>query len=158
MDEVGYNSTMEIVKPDLTQIPELLTLWRSQYEFHHSLDDEYYVAFSPKLEKEFRNFLEKAINDGYPHILIAKEGQELLGFITFEEDSEEYFDTQIKKFGVVVELYVTENSRMKGVGKELMNAAERYFASKGLKHIKLASSTFNGGALDFYNTLAYVNR
>lgn len=150
---------MNIVKPSPKDIPELLGLWKSQYEYHHNLDDAYYVPFTKDLEQKFEAYLQKAISEDDPHILIAKNDQgHIDGFITFEEDKESYFDTQIKKFGVVIELFVTDKSRQSGTGKMLMTAAEDYFRSKGLADVKLACSTFNTNALGFYDHLGYVNR
>jgi ribosomal protein S18 acetylase RimI-like enzyme len=149
---------MQIIKPDLSEIPNLLSLWKEQYELHNNLDDTYYVPYSEELSQQFSLFLEKAVREVDPNILVAKENDTLLGFITFEEDSEEYFDTKIKKFGTVVELFVSETARNKGVGRALMNAAETFFISKGLRNIKVASSTFNTRALKFYDSLGYTNR
>ncbi|HEX7017853.1 MAG TPA: GNAT family N-acetyltransferase [Patescibacteria group bacterium] len=149
---------MQITKPSRHDIPALLQLWKEQYDYHFNLDQEYYTHNSPELEKQFSSYLINAIENDDPHILIAKEGEDIIGFTTFEEDTEEYFDTEIKKFGTVIELYVKEANRHQGVGKALMQKAEEYFSSKGLSHIKLASSTFNDDALAFYTSLGYVSR
>jgi len=151
-------NNIQIVKPQIVDVAELVKLWKEQYDFHHNLDSEYYVPYSRDLEKEFNRLITKAITNGEPHLLVAKDGDHIVGFVTFEEDSEEYFDTNIKKFGVVIELYVSESSRKKGVGKKLMSEAEKYFASKGLQHVKLACSTFNKNALNFYEKSQYINR
>jgi diamine N-acetyltransferase len=149
---------MEIIKPRLNDIPQLLLLWREQYSFHHNLDSEYYVANSDELDKRLSEYLVGAINEDKPNILVAKEGRHIIGFITFEDDSENYFDTNIEKFGVIVELFISEAERRKNIGKLLMNAAEDYFISKGLHHLKIQCSTFNNYALNFYNHLGYKNR
>jgi ribosomal protein S18 acetylase RimI-like enzyme len=155
---MGYNQLMTIVKPSLNDIPDLLNLWRDQYTYHFNLDPKYYVDNSSQLDKEFEKYLVKAIEEDDPHILIAKDNNEILGFITFEEDSEEYFDAAIKKYGTVIELFVKDNVRHQGVGKALMRAAESHFLSRGLSHIKLSSSSFNDLALSFYHALGYVTR
>lgn len=82
----------------------------------------------------------------------------MIGFITFEINSESYFDTNLKKFGVVSELFVKENARGKGIGKKLMQEAEKYFARKGLNTVKIQCSTLNKHALNFYEKSGYINR
>lgn len=149
---------MEIAKPTLADIPALLELWRGQYEYHHSLDNIYYAPYSDELRKTFEEYLTAAINEDTTHVLIARHEEKIAGFITFTEDEESYFDTNIKKFGLVIEVYVSDESRGHGVGKRLMEAAEDFFRSKGLTDVKLACSSFNKNTLDFYEHIGYVDR
>ena len=149
---------MNILKPTLADIPELLGLWKKQYDYHHDIDTIYYVAYSEDLKDEFEKYLTKAINDDDPRILVAKDDAKIVGFITFKEDEESYFDTQIKKFGVVIELYVSDQSRAQGIGKALMREAENFFASKELTDVKLFCSSFNTNTLNFYSHIGYVQR
>ncbi len=149
---------MEIIKPTLTDISALLELWRKQYEYHHNIDSVYYVPFSEELRQDFESHLLGAIRDDMPHILIAKHEENILGFVTFTGDEESYFDTNIKKFGLVIELYVSNEARGQGAGKALMEAAEAYSKSKGLTDIKLSCSSFNKNTLDFYEHIGYTDR
>lgn len=149
---------MNISKPVLRDIPELLRLWKGQYDYHCEVDDVYYVAFSEELESKFEKYLTKAINDDDPHVLVARDDEKILGFITFTEDKDSYFDTKITDFGLVMELYVSEEARSRGVGKALMRESENFFVAKGLKDVKLFCSSLNVDALDFYRHLGYTNR
>lgn len=149
---------MNITKPTIQDIPQLLELWRGQYRYHHGLDNEYYVSNSEELSEKFKQYLIKSINQKEPNILVAKIDGELVGFITFEENSESYFDTKINNFGEVIELFVKEDNRSTGIGKKLMEEVEKYFSKKGLKYVKLQSSTYNKLALDFYKRIGYQNR
>lgn len=149
---------MKIVKPSTKDIPQLIRLWEQQYQLHHSLDSKYYVPNSEPLTKEFERYLSRAIKQNKPHILIAKSRGQIIGFITFSSESTSYFDTQIKKFGEVLELFVDEKFHKQGIGKNLLTAAEKHFAKLGLKHIKLECSMFNQSAIQFYQRLGYINR
>ncbi|MBN1263212.1 MAG: GNAT family N-acetyltransferase [Candidatus Pacebacteria bacterium] len=149
---------INIDKPKISELGVLLDLWRGQYDYHHGLDAEYYVANSLVLDKKFRVYLEKAINKNDPFILAAYEGGKLVGFITFEISKADYFDTKIKRYGEVIELFVDKAYRGKGIGKKLMRATEDFFKSKSISYIKLQCSTFNKKAIGFYQHLSYINR
>lgn len=149
---------MDIVKPIIPDIPRLLLLWQAQYTFHHNLDPDYYVNNSKELDEKFKEYLTIAIEKDTPRILVAKEGDRMVGFITFEESSEEYLDNKTKEFGVVIELYVLEDMRGKGVGQTLLTAAEAFFRSKELHQVKLQCSMYGKNALEFYDHLGYKNK
>src|SRR3989338_3120455 len=111
---------MEIEKPHVADIPELLELWRKQFEFHHQIDSTYFVEYSDELKRTFEWYLNQSIEAEELHILVARNEHGILGYTTFSEGAETYFDTNIKKFGQIVELYVAEHARAQGVGKALV--------------------------------------
>ncbi len=149
---------MIIIKPTAEEIPELLGLWKNQFDFHHSLDSKLLVAYSEELRHTIESYLKNAIEHDDPRLLVAKQDGLMVGFVTFKEEEAAYFDSAIRKYGTVIELYVAEVARTQGVGKELMKAAEQFFASKGLQHLKVCASSFNTNACDFYTHLGYVER
>jgi len=126
---------VEIIKPVVKDLGKLISLWEEQYRYHHDLDSDYYVKSSEGLTKQFREYLAKSIEKNDPYILVALIGGEFVGFISFEIDEAEYFDTKIKKFGSVLELYVSEKYRRKGIGSKLMKRVENFFKEKGLNNL-----------------------
>lgn len=62
------------------------------------------------------------------------------------------------KFGRILELFVHENYRNRGIGKELMNRVENYFRRNGCSVIKAEVFEPNKGAYNFYRTLDYQDR
>lgn len=149
---------MEIVKPKPNELDRLLDLWQEQYEYHNKIDPIYYVPNSVELNKKFKEYLVKAIKKDEPHILIAKQGMEIMGFVTFEKGSGDYFDTNITRYGEVIELLVSEKYRERDVGKKLMCAVEKYFRENKIEFIKIQCSTHNINALNFYQHSGYENR
>jgi ribosomal protein S18 acetylase RimI-like enzyme len=151
---------MEITvrKPQLTELSELIQLWEEQYRYHHELDSEYYVSNSEGLTKKFSEYLTKCIEKEDPYIQVAVYEGKLVGFITYEVDEADYFDTNIKKFGSVLELYVSDKYRRKGLGTKLMQAAEAFFKGQGLEWVELQCSSFNEMALMFYDKSDFKNR
>lgn len=149
---------MQIVKPEIKDIEELLALWEEQYEYHHQLDPEYYVANSPELKAKFKTYLREAIANDKPLILIYKVEGEIAGFATFGIDQEDYFDTKIKRYGSVIELFVRSNHRQHGVGRKLMEKVEEYFRQRGIAWIELQDSAQNELAENFYEKNGYMVR
>jgi|GEM_PF-872309 len=147
-----------IRKPDIKDLPKLITLWQQQYEYHHDLDSQYYVSNSEELNKKFQSYLTKAIKENAPYILIAKDDNKMIGFITYEKVDADYFDTNFKEHSDILELFVKEDYREKGVGKLLMDKVEKFFKNKGINTLSLQCSTFNKNALSFYKHLGLVNR
>lgn len=59
--------------------------------------------------------------------------------------------------GHVATIVVAESHRGRGLGRELMSAAETYAKEKGAEDIKLEVMEFNADALNFYRELGYKN-
>lgn len=147
-----------IDKPSLKDLPRILELWESQYDFHHKLDPEYYVLNSPALKQEFEKYLTSAIEKDTPYIIAAYNDKTLVGFMTFEKGKADYFDTNIKKFALFLEIYVDEKYRNQGVATQLMQKAENIMADMGYEWIEFQCSTFNTNAIKLYEQLGYQNK
>lgn len=59
--------------------------------------------------------------------------------------------------GHIATIVVSESYRGKGIGHDLMSAAEVYAKENGAADIKLEVMAFNTNALDFYRELGYGN-
>lgn len=147
-----------ITKPILAEIDDLIPLWEQQYQYHYDLDSYYYVANSAELSQKFKDYLRESINYDNPNILIARDENKIVGFITYCIEHESYFDTNITHYGFVKELCVDEHARGKNIGTKLLTVVEEFFISQHVFDIKLISSAFNKDALAFYDRLGYSNR
>lgn len=149
---------MRIIKPKNSDLQDILQLWKEAKIYHYNLDPEYYASVSDRSLESLKRYIAKAIKTSKPNILIARSENIIIGFIAFEKSKEEYSGTNIKEFGLINELLVTENSRGKGVGIELMKAAEQYFKDQDMHYVKLECSSYNNQALSFYDHFGYQNR
>lgn len=149
---------IKIRKPNLKDLPQLIPLWQKQYAYHHDLDSDYYVSNSAQLDEKFKKYLTKAIEKDDPYILVAEKEGKLVGFVTYEKAEADYFDTNFTEHGDILELFVENTYRKKGIGKLLMDTVEKIFKDQGLDIINLQCSTFNKNALSFYKNLGLVNR
>ncbi len=149
---------MKINKPDQKDIPALINLWREQYQFHNDIDPIYYVPNSLNQDKVFEKYIKNAIINDSPNILVARDNDKIIGFITFGTEENNYIDTNIKKFGEIIEVFIKKEYCKKGVGTKLIQEAEKFFINQGIKDIKISSSSFNDNASKFYDKNSYVSR
>lgn len=149
---------MKINKPDQKDIPALINLWREQYQLHNDIDPVYYVPNSSNQDKVFEKYIKKAIINDSPNILVARDNDKMIGFITFDIEENNYIDTNIKKFGEIIEIFVKKEYRKKGVGTKLIQKAEKFFINQEIKDVKIASSSFNDNASKFYDKNGYISR
>lgn len=151
--------TFEIVKPQLKDVGSLASLWHPTFILHHDIDPDYYVPDSASLVAHLHDYLTESISSGKRQVRCAKapDGQ-FLGLVIFWEDEENHFDTNIRKFVVIGELYVDVSARKKNVGQALMNAAEDFARTQGFRYVKLMASKHNDTALRFYERIGYSDR
>ena len=73
-------------------------------------------------------------------------------------DEEDYLDYKCPRKGRITELIVTNNTRSKGVGKELIKTMENYLKSIGCLYISIEVFAYNKNAIDFYTKGDYHYR
>jgi ribosomal protein S18 acetylase RimI-like enzyme len=146
---------IEIVKPTLNDIPDLLPLWKEQYKLHHNFDPEYYVATTPVVMKNIKRYLQSLIIKPITSILVAKEAGRVVGFITFQKNKERYIDENIRSYAYVEELFVDADCRRKGVGKSLIKGMEKELAKRGVFYTQLSCVIDNEEGLKFYKKIGY---
>lgn len=82
-----------------------------------------------KAQKLLRKLLDKS---GY--FLIYKEDDQIIGWILLGKNMDYFTD---EEHGFIYELYVFEEYRGKGIGKQLMIAGIEEFKNSGLKSVRL---------------------
>lgn len=155
--ETGKHAPYEIGRPSNEEIPQILQLWEEQDKFHESLDPDYYVSHDVR-RAEIEADLSEMMGHEKPHIFVARQKDEVVGFITFGESHETYSDTKIKDFGELKELIVSQSSQNQGIGSALIASAEDYFKNERISQIKIQCSSFNKTALDLYEKRGYIPR
>lgn len=84
--------------------------------------------------------------------LLAVEGQEIRGMIGLST-APSY--THNERVGRIVVLVVDEEKRGRGVGAELVAAAETYFREQGIRRMRLTTRTERADAHRFYERLGF---
>jgi ribosomal protein S18 acetylase RimI-like enzyme len=136
-----------LVKTD--DFSDLLSLSReffNEYESYHKeffkidclSDDDIIAYFSAFCDSESRR------------VFIAIADKKIVGYITFYiRDQADYW--KVKRVGEVSGLMVDSCYRQRGIGRELMNHARKFFASHEVKYFTLYTSVENLAALEFYS-------
>lgn len=84
-------------------------------------------------------------------VLVAVMDGAVVGYIHAEVYSLLYFEDMVNYLGLAVD----GRYRRRGVGTELVRAAEKWAASKGIGHIRLNSGSSRTEAHEFYRRLGY---
>lgn len=98
-------------------------------------------------ETDYNYFLNKQF------IYVAEEDEKIVGFITGEIlPKKEWYTVQL---GTINNLYVLEDYRHKGIGKQLMQTMINSFKEKGIETFELYAFSNNVDALKFYEKLGF---
>ena len=105
-------------------------------------------------EHDYRFSAQQYLADGFgsdPAFrgFVAEEGSGLIGYVLFCRT----YDGDYVRGLFVVDLYVTQTSRGRGVGRELMNAVRNTAVSEGATRLSWAVHKKNAQALRFYESI-----
>jgi len=99
---------------------------------------------------------ESAPDKGLPGgVFVADRDGEILGFITLHRTLVLHRPTAV---GRITGLAVVPEARGLGVGRLLVEAAERMFVNEGLARLEVTSSALHGPAHAFYRHLGYEDQ
>ena len=102
--------------------------------------------------KEMRRRLRSIFLDNCFRTFVATDDEQIVGMAgTSEHASYEHND----RTGRIVAIVVSNNARRKSVGRQLMNAVEKSFRSRGVRRIVLNAGLERVEAHQFYQALGY---
>jgi [ribosomal protein S18]-alanine N-acetyltransferase len=117
---------------------------RSDLPALHKIDQ---ACFPPGISYSARE-LDRFISHAKSRTWVAEEGEEIAGFLILAQEPQ--------KVGHIITIDVVESRRRTGVGRTLMDAAEKWAEGKGLKLIYLETADDNRAAQDFYTSRGYA--
>lgn len=137
-------------------------------KFMERLQD-YLVALDPmrRLKREsdygkkYTELLLSKVLRNNGRIFIAKYGEEPAGLIAGiieKQSKEDLIAAGQSKTARIVELFVDDAYRSKGIGKMLMEKIEEFFTSLGCEIVRIEVFEPNKNAHQFYQNLGYQNR
>ena len=88
-------------------------------------------------------------------ILVADDGSRILGFASLHNTPTLHRDTVV---GRITGLAVLADTQGMGVGRMLVDAAERHFRALGLTRVEVTSGLTHMPAYDFYRHRGYVDQ
>ncbi|GGH74379.1 RimJ/RimL family protein N-acetyltransferase [Pullulanibacillus pueri] len=135
----------EIKEEDARLYLELCQRLDEQSEFIIFEPGERYISVEEQQE-HIRDVLSKKRST----LLVADHGNELIGFITIRGN-----DLKRIQHRATITLGVLEEFQGRGIGKQLMKAAEAWAVKQGIRRFELSVMSHNKQALWLYSRLDY---
>jgi len=139
---------MEICNPETSDVDRLTEYWVAL-----ATDQRQYG--SRLLATENRTAVAETISRHIvsDELLVAREDDAVFGFVMYTIEDGRYVQDQ--QTGVIVNLYVRPDSRNRGVGSELLAAAEAELVDAGADTVTLEVLAANDAARRFYRRHDY---
>jgi len=138
-----------IDRPDVAAVDDLADLWVALASGQRAHDSH----VLPEANREIvRDSLARHVVTG--GIRIARCEETLVGFVTFDLERGAYEQDATR--GVVRNVYVDPAYRNRGVGSDLMDAAEASLRERGATVVSLEAMAANDRARRFYRDRGYV--
>lgn len=104
---------------------------------------------STKIENaiKYKNELLETINKQHGELLVAKDGNKIIGLVAWFLEEEYEFD---EPYGYISDIVVSENFRGQGVGQKLLDVAIQHIKNTEVKRIHIGVLLANSETKDFY--------
>jgi ribosomal protein S18 acetylase RimI-like enzyme len=131
----------------------VVRLWKGEVEYHTSIDPR--LAVREDAEESFRQFLTRiAASQSDVIVLAADVGGEIAGFLVgmIRERTPVFVRST---HGYITDIYVDPRFRRRGIGRRLVEAAEEWFAARGMDHVRLQVAAANEAGLAFWRSVGF---
>jgi ribosomal protein S18 acetylase RimI-like enzyme len=110
--------------------------------------------FLPNPEQRYRNWLGRCVSDPRALLLVAAEGDALLGFLvaTVEDEIPIY---RVQRYGFIQDLWVEPEHRHHGVGRQLLLSAIEQFRHMDVQQVRLDVLTCNDSARRLFESCGF---
>jgi GNAT superfamily N-acetyltransferase len=139
---------MEILAPDTALAGEITDLWIDLAESQQAYGSHLLTEGNRTRIRE--SVVRHIVTDT---LLIAREGDDLAGFVMFSVESGS-FEQDVRR-GVIENLFVAEPFRNESLGGELLAAAEEALADRDVEVVALEAMWTNEDARAFYRDRGY---
>jgi ribosomal protein S18 acetylase RimI-like enzyme len=137
--------TRECQPEDLSQVEACFV---ELQDFLHRLEPN---VLEGKAAKKYFDFMLARCAETAGKVFVAEVGQKVVGFVcVWGKNPPEELDEEPEEYAFVSDLVVLPAYRRQGVGQALLERAEGYARSLGIKKIQLEVLSRNTGALKLY--------
>lgn len=146
---VGEQPPIEIDRPEPDEVDALVELWvalASDQRTHGS-----HILPEPNRGVIRDSLARRAVTGG---LRAARHGEEVVGFVSFELERGAYDSDETR--GIVRNVYVDPAYRGRGVGSDLLDAAEAALVDAGATVVALEAMADNDRARGFYRCRGYA--
>ena len=149
---------MNIRKAEKKDIPELVAQSKELASHHYCLPTEFTTItheLHPKAESEWEKMFEGELKNDDTAIFVAEEKGKIAGHIFTKK---ELFLPMFKEdsYGNLMQFFVAEEFRGKGIGKKLIGEAEKFYKGKGVRLFMVGVNCFNRQSFEKYKKMGYT--
>jgi len=120
---------------------------------HHSNMSAYFAPARDSRAK-WSKYLEKKFSEKSTRLIVAEEGSEIVGFmLCLLTPNKPIFKD--KSIGVISDVYVSEDRRNRGVTKEMLRVALRWFKKNKMRSVELSVAAANVEARSAWGQLGF---
>jgi ribosomal protein S18 acetylase RimI-like enzyme len=123
-------------------------LWLELMDFHKRLDPHF--SLSADSHMRFKEFISDHIKSDTSRVLVAEEDSKALAGYCLAALAKHPPVFDRRDYGIVFDLAVTERRRRQGIGERLYNAAEAWFAGRGIHRIEVQVAVSNEVSASFW--------
>jgi ribosomal protein S18 acetylase RimI-like enzyme len=144
---------MEVRPAVAADVPDVIPMVARICALHEAWDPAKY-SFLPGTPQRYRGWLTARADDPRSVFLVADAEPKLAGFLigTIENEIPIY---RLKQYGFIHDLWVEEDYRYEGVGRQLMMLAIEKFKARGLEQIRLDTAFPNDAARKLFASCGF---
>jgi ribosomal protein S18 acetylase RimI-like enzyme len=144
---------MQIRPATAQDVSAVLPMVRKICALHQKWDKAKY-DFKPEPEKRYERWLTARADDPRSVFLVAEENAKLFAFLigTVEQEIPIY---NLTEFGFIHDLWVEEDYRHEGIGRQLTMAAIEKFSAIGVRQIRLDTAAPNEAARALFGSCGF---
>ena len=152
---------MQIIEYEDKYLDDVKDLLVELEEYIVSIDKDELDQVHPEYREQMAIVDLKKVTENNGKCYLAIENNKTIGLIMgciFPYDENDYLDYKCPKRGEITELIVTQKTRSKGIGQELINKMENYFKSVGCEYVIVDVFAYNDIGKNFYTKKNYHTR
>ncbi|KQQ94937.1 GNAT family N-acetyltransferase [Massilia sp. Leaf139] len=151
-----FQNTLSYRRATVEDLPSICELGQVVNRLHHAAWPQLFEP-NPDRDAEQAHWL-KSLEGDAAATFLSCDGEIDVGFVTVHVAEERHCLLRPLRFARIGTLCVAEPMRGRGIGRTLMEYAERWAASQGASEIQLEVWTFNQPAERLYEELGYAVR
>lgn len=135
-----------------SHVSDIVKNWKKLMDYHKKLDP--FFTRSDDSINAFIKHVKKSIEKDDSFLAVAINCDKVIGYcLMITSEYPPVFN--IKKYGEICDMYVSEEYRNRGIGKRLVKMAIKWAKLRGLRRVELKASSKNNIGLYFWNEIGF---
>lgn len=161
LEYLSCDSTIDFIEYEDKHLEDVRDLLVELEEYILSIDKDNLDQLHPEYREKMAILDLEEVRSNNGKCYLAVENGKAIGLIMGTippYDEFDYLDYKCPKRGEITELIVTNKTRSKGIGQELINKMEEYFKSVGCEYVMVDVFAYNEIGKKFYSKKNYHTR